>query len=149
MCQVRRAVRTACRHCLHTCIGRALHDLPCCAHAAAAQGHTLLPATLTSSACLPIPLGFRTRLPVSRPTHGIAAGWISLQPRPVSYLVRPLRPHLHGPLTSVPLLVLLIPLLPWTVWIAHMPLPPLSSWVLPLRPHGCCLSIPFPVVVRR
>jgi hypothetical protein len=30
-----------------------------------------------------------------------------------------------------------------------MSLPPLSSWLLPLRPPGCCLCTPFPIAIPR
>jgi hypothetical protein len=46
-------------------------------------------------------------------------------------------------LTPVPPLLLFTQLFPWTVWIALVPLPPLSSWVLPLIPPSCCLSTSF------
>jgi hypothetical protein len=68
-----------------------------------------------------------------------------LQPRPVSYAacaftLTPPQPLL----TPVPLLVLRTQLLPWTVWIACMPLPPLSSWIFSLRHPAGCLSTPVP-----
>jgi hypothetical protein len=59
----------------------------------------------------------------------LAAGWISVQPRPVSQVVCTLL--LPGLLpTSAPPPELSTPLLPWAVWMAHMPLfPPSSSRV--------------------
>jgi hypothetical protein len=114
-----------------------------------------LSSSLILFTCLPIPLDFRTRLRVSQPEHRVTAGWMSLQQHPVVSCALcaptpppPPTPPLH---TLVPPLLLRTQLLPWTVCIAHVPLPPLSSWVLPLsalRPPGCCLT-PFPVVVPR
>jgi hypothetical protein len=46
-------------------------------------------------------------------------------------------------LAHVPPLHLRTQVLPWTVWMAHVPLSPLSSWVLPLQHLGCCLSPTF------
>jgi hypothetical protein len=83
-------------------------------------------STLTFYAGLLIPLVLRTCLRVSQSPHGIAAGWTSLQPWPVYCVVCALLlPPCHLPYllyAPVPLLVLLILLLPETVWIAHKPL---------------------------
>jgi hypothetical protein len=105
--------------------------------------------------------------------HGLAAVWIPSQSWPVSYVVCALLlppHHLPNPLgTTVIPLALLTPLLPWTAWIAHKPLAaavdtlsgmvnsdllllllsPLSFWVLPLRPQGCCPNPTLPVLVPR
>jgi hypothetical protein len=99
-------------------------------------------STLTSSTCLLIPSILRTRLRVFQSQHGLAVAWTSLQLRRVSYVVCALLlPPCHLPnpqRTPVPPLVLLTQQLPWTVWIAHKPLSPLSTWILPMRPQGCC-----------
>jgi hypothetical protein len=52
--------------------------------------------------------------------------------------------HLPGPV-PVPSLVPGTLLLPWAVWMARIPVSPLSEWFLPLKSPGCCLGPTFPV----
>jgi hypothetical protein len=72
------------------------------------QEGALLPllSSLTFSACLLIPLVSRARLRVTQSPHGLAVGWTSLQPRPVSYVVcalllPPSPEHARSPPSSV------------------------------------------------
>jgi hypothetical protein len=105
-----------------------------------------LTSTLTFSACLPIPLALRTRLWISQSPHRIAAGWTSLQSQPIFCSVCLFRCVSSPPDISaqvrppVPPPLLRTPLLPWTVWIALLPLSPLPIWLLPLKPQGRCLN---------
>jgi hypothetical protein len=104
-------------------------------------------STLTFCAGLLIPLVLRTCLRVSQSPHGIAAGWTSLQPWPVYCVVcAPHLPPCHLPClfyAPVPLLVLLILLLPGTVWIAHKPLSPLPFGLSICNPKAAVPIPPF------
>jgi hypothetical protein len=74
-----------------------------------------LTSRLTFSACLLTPLVLWNRFRVYQSPHGLAAGQISLQPRPFFYTVcalflLPVTPQVQ----QSPL--------PWTVWLGRMPL---------------------------
>lgn len=114
--------------------------------------HPPLISTLTSSACLPIPLVLRTLLWVSQLPHKVAAGWTSLQSWPVSYAVCGLL--LPAPLcTPFPPPLLWTLLLPWTVRKVHSPLSfgaPLSQSLPSCRgPPVPCLELRIWSVMMR
>jgi hypothetical protein len=70
----------------HCCLDVLFTDLGIHPSGLAASSLSLSSA-LTFSACLLIPLVMRTCLRVPKSAHRLAAGWISLQPLPVSYVV--------------------------------------------------------------